>query len=36
MPSIERDIIETMFMIADKEGNDVPFLLNEAQASLDD
>lgn len=32
----ERLIIEKMFRIADKNGNDVPFLLNPAQAKIDD
>jgi len=36
MATKERFIIESMFMIADKDGNDVPFLLNPAQAALDD
>ncbi len=29
-------IVEQMFMIADKEGNDVPFTLNPAQRALDE
>jgi len=35
MATKERYIIESMFNIADKEGNDVPFVLNNAQARLD-
>lgn len=36
MATKERFIIESMFMIADKDGKDVPFILNHAQATLDD
>lgn len=36
MPTKESYIIENMLMIADKEGNDVPFKLNHAQADLDE
>jgi hypothetical protein len=35
MATPERLITESMFMIADKEGNDVPFHLNSAQAKVD-
>lgn len=35
MATAERYIIESMLMIADKEGNDVPFILNSAQQQLD-
>ena len=35
MATLERAIIESMFMIADKDGNDVPFILNSAQAEID-
>lgn len=35
MATAERHIIEQMFMIADKDGEDVPFTLNEAQAKVD-
>lgn len=35
MATSERLIIESMFKIADKEGNDVDFILNREQASLD-
>lgn len=35
MATPERVIIEKMFRIADKDGNDVPFELNTAQASID-
>lgn len=35
MATKERLIIESMLMIADKDGNDVPFILNPAQARLD-
>lgn len=35
MATAERLIIENMFMIADKNGKDVPFHLNSAQAKLD-
>ncbi|MGH9858319.1 MAG: hypothetical protein ACRD4B_10790, partial [Acidobacteriota bacterium] len=34
-PSPERLVIESMFMIVDKDGNDVPFILNREQAILD-
>ncbi|MHA2377495.1 MAG: hypothetical protein ACXAB9_15175 [Candidatus Thorarchaeota archaeon] len=36
MATPERDIIEGMFMIPNKEGEDVPFILNETQRELDD
>ena len=36
MATQERTIIENLFMIADKEKNDVPFILNHTQAKLDD
>jgi len=36
MPTPERAIIEGMFMIADKDGRDVPFILNETQAAFDE
>ena len=36
MPTRERMIIESMLQIADKDGYDVPFILNESQAKLDD
>jgi hypothetical protein len=36
MATAERLIIESMFRIADKEGNDVDFILNREQAQLDD
>jgi len=36
MATPERAIIEGMFMIPDKEGRDVPFILNETQIKLDD
>ena len=36
MATKERAIIEGLLMIADKEGNDVPFILNSAQSALDD
>ena len=35
MATPERLIIESMFKIADKDGNDVDFHLNEAQARVD-
>lgn len=35
MATKERLIIESLFMIADKEGNDMPFILNPAQAKID-
>jgi len=35
MATPERAIIEAMFMVADKEGNDVEFKLNSAQSKLD-
>ena len=36
MLSDEGYIIENLFMIADKEGKDVPFVLNDVQRDLDD
>lgn len=35
MATPERLVIESMFMVADKDGNDVPFILNTAQAAID-
>lgn len=35
MATKERMVIENMLMIADKDGNDVPFKLNSAQATVD-
>lgn len=36
MPTPERLIIENLFMIANKKGQDVPFQLNSTQAKLDE
>lgn len=36
MATIEASIIESLLMIADKEGNDIEFKLNTAQSKLDD
>lgn len=35
MPTAESILIENMLKIADKQGNDVPFILNSAQRDLD-
>lgn len=35
MATKERMAMETMLMVADKEGNDVPFILNKQQQTLD-
>lgn len=35
MATSERLVIENLLMIADKEGNDVPFVLNDAQVAVD-